>query len=369
MVRKWKLGASGSALLATALVVVACSSTKEDDDDAGTGGTGATGATGGSSGGQAPATGGMAPTTGGTGGTTGGSGGVATASGGMPGAGGMAPAGFACTAPTAATCDSIQVWGTFSNGTFGGGLYTYGQLTRDATVTDSFKVSGMVTDYSGFGVYFNSCSSLAAYTGVSFVMTGTSASVAKPNVVRFVVQTNPDEAIDMENMKGMCPGMPGVGCNSPRKEGVAPSDMAQAFLFTDLMGGEPVATVTTTEVLGLQWQIDPDTGGTPFAVDITIDNLTLTGGASAPVECTAPMGGMGGMGSGGAATGGAPAAGGAPLGGAGGTAGAATGGAPSAGTGAGGAATGGMTGGGGTPGGGRGSGGRGSGGRGSAGSP
>jgi hypothetical protein len=376
MVRKWKLGASGSALLATALVVVACSSTSEDDDDKGSGGTGASGGTGGaggSTGGKAPATGGMS-TTGGAGGaggtagsTTGGSAGAA--SGGAPGAGagGMAPTGFACTTPTAATCDSIQTWGNFTNGTFGGGLYVYGDITRDTAVTDAFHVTGTVTTYSGFGVYFNSCSSLAAYTGVSFVMTGTSASTAKPNAVRFIVQTNEDEPVDTMNSKGACPGMPGVGCNSPRVESVAPSDMAQPFLFTAFMGGEPVATVTTTQVLGLQWQFDPDTASPAgYAVDFTIDNLTFTGGTAAPVECTAPMGGMGGMGAGGAATGGGPAAGGAPMGGAGGTAGAATGGAPAGGAGAGGAATGGraaggMSGGGGAPGGGRG-------GRGSAGS-
>jgi hypothetical protein len=210
-------------------------------------------------------------------------------------------------------------------------------VTYDMTDKNEMHITGMVSDYSGFGIYLNSCSTIAAYSGVTFTLSGNTMSVDNANKLRFVIQTNSDEPIDTTNKKGTCPGMPGNGCNSPRKEGIMPMDTAQSVAFTDLGNGEPVAALNPAEVVGIQWQIDPDASKMPFSIDLKLDDFKFTGGAAAPVECTAASssGGMGGMGAGGAAGGAGTGAGGA-SGGQGGASGGAAGGGGRSGAGAGG---------------------------------
>jgi hypothetical protein len=379
MVRKWKLGATGTAILATTFVVVACSSKGDDDSNnnsngakGGTGAGGSSGTTGvsghagtgtGGTGTGGTGTGGSSGT--GTGGsTTGGSSGTGTGGGAGTGTAGMAggagASGFACTSPVTATCDSISDWGSFTNGMFGGGLYVYGTgVAYDMTDKNEMHITGMVSDYSGFGIYFNSCSTIAAYNGVTFTLSGNTMSVDNANKLRFVIQTNSDEPIDTTNKKGTCPGMAGNGCNSPRKEGIMPSATAQSVAFSDLGNGQPVATLNPAEVVGIQWQIDPDASKMPFSIDLKLDDFKFTNAAmSAPIPCTAASssGGMGGMGAGGASGGAGSGAGGASggqggaSGGMGGASGGMSGGGGRSGGGgasSGGASSGGMSGGGG----------------------
>src|SRR5262249_28517612 len=157
-----------------------------------------TGGTGGTGGSTTGGTGGT--TTGGTAGAaTGGTAGAATggtAGGAMAGGGGMA--GHARVSPgPAGGRNSTPTRGTLTNGMFGGGLYTYGTITQETTNTGAFHVSGSVTDYSGFGIYFNTCTDVSAYTGLSFTLTGTSSSP-----VHFRVQINPNEPPQTDGMKG-----------------------------------------------------------------------------------------------------------------------------------------------------------------------
>jgi hypothetical protein len=325
MVRKWKLGATGAALLAATCVVVACSSSGDDDsNNGGSGGTGAKGGTGSggtsagkggtSTGGTGGSTGGTGGSTGGTGGssgttgTTGGSAGTGTAgtgTGGMSGGGGAAP--YTC-AMSPATCNLIHTW-TFSTTSQWQGTYTYqpnalmSDKTTDPTV---FHITGMVSDYDGFGIYTGKCSSLSGYTGVTFTLKGTTASVDKPNTVKFVIQMNADEPIDTTNSKGACVGSSGVECISPNKV-IMTSDSPQTVMFSDLTGGKPIAALDPTQVLGLQWQIDPDGTKTPFAVDLQLSEVTLIGTPTG--DCSMGGGGMGAGGMAGTGAGGASTAG------------------------------------------------------------
>jgi hypothetical protein len=322
MVRKWKLGATGTALLATAFVVVACSSKSDDDDSNGgsgntsaKGGTGATGGTSANAGkggsGTGGSTGGTGGSTGGTGGSTGGSAGTGTTTGGSGGmsTGGMgaggAATGFGCPSPTAASCNYITNWGTFTNGMFGGGLYVYGDLKQDTTDTGEFHVSGTVTTYSGFGIYFNSCTDVSAYSNVTFTVAGTSANMMASSLW-YIIQQNSDEPVDSMGMKGACTGMPGNPCQSPYTQ-FAVSDTAQTIAFSALAGGATMAPATTDgkfdpkQAIGMQWQFRPETAQTAgYAVDVKLDNLMFG---------TGTVSGSGGMGSGGASSGGAPGAG------------------------------------------------------------
>jgi hypothetical protein len=403
MVRKWKLSATGSALFATALVVVACSSS-EGDDDSGSGGKGATGGTGGTSG-KGGSSGGMTTTGGsaGTGGTGGGSGGMATggaggaggmtASGGAPAAGaggGAAAAGpFACKG-SAATCNTYENFATstaawWGSGEFNGGFSVFGEgIMRDTADTSQVHITGMVAGYGrGFNFWFSFCSDLSPFMGVTFTVNGTTMAAAPltANAIEFQPQTNsnyPWHPAPMDK-KGGCtsptPADPWSDCIAPAKS-VLLSDMPQTVLWTDagLANGKPVVFDPATspkEIVGIQFQFPWASAATPYAVDITLDNMSFAG-APMPIDCGTSVG-SGGMGAGGAATGGASAggasSGGASSGGMGGAAagagGAATGGAPTGGMS--GASSGGASSGG-APGGGRG--GRAGGGRGGgAGSP
>jgi hypothetical protein len=316
MVRKWKLGATGTALLATTFIVVACSSKSDDDSNTGgSGGTGAKGGTGASAGTTANAGKGGSGTggsTGGTGGgTTGGTAGTGTTTGGSGGmsTGGMGAAGaatgFGCPSPVAASCNYITNWGTFTNGMFGGGLYVYGDLKQDTTDTGEFHVTGTVTTYSGFGIYFNSCTDVSAYSNVTFTVAGTSANMTAASLW-YIIQQNSDEPVDSTGMKGDCTGMPGNPCQSPYTQ-FAVSATPQTIPFSMLAGGATMLPATTDgkfdpkQAIGMQWQFRPETAQTAgYAVDVKLDNLMFG---------TGTVSGSGGMGAGGASSGGASSGG------------------------------------------------------------
>jgi hypothetical protein len=239
----------------------------------------------------------------GSGGSPSGSGGSPSGSGGSPsgGTGGSIAAGFACPL-FPATCNLIHTW-TFSTTSQWQGTYTYSQpsIRSDYTTEPTvFRVTGMVGDYAGFGVYTAKCTSLAGFTGVTFTLKGTLASVDKPNTLTFFVLTNTDEPIDMTGMTGECPGLAGVDCASPHRV-ITTSDRPQTVMFSDLTGGKPVALLDVNEVLGLRWQIEPDASQTPFAIDLSLSDVTLIGpgpkGDCSTTSATPP-------GSGGTATGG-----------------------------------------------------------------
>jgi hypothetical protein len=397
MLRKRTIAATTSALFATTLIVTACSSEEpaDDDDDnnggtssgtSGTGGKGGTGVSGSSGAGGTPAAGTSGTgTSGGTAGTAAGSAGTAGAGGATGGSAGTAGAGgaagmmgFAC-GHAAATCNALTELSAdamcFGSGDFKVGVgMPYGAgLTLDQTM-GSLHVSGMVSDYSGFNIWFVSCSDLSAYTGVSFTITGTIAATA-PNTIDFQLQTNStfpwQTEQNMTDMKGGCtatdPTNVWATCIAPKKVVTIPTDatMPVTVLWADMAGGGPVPwdpDASPKEIMGLQWQFPwSGAGDTAYAVDITVDNIKFTGG-TAETECpasscatgTAGAGGAGGGGAGGTAGDGAggTAGGGSGGGGAGGTAGASGGGTGGGGAGGTAGASGGGSGGGGGKGGG-----------------
>lgn len=376
MVRKSTTIAVTSMLVATGLLMGACSG-DDEDPKGGTGGGSGTGATAGKGGTANAGTGGTGTAgmstggtgTAGTGGSTGGTTGGTTAAGGA-GAGGTAGTatgggggggmeGFACLGK-AATCNSITefpattavAWGS---GDFSGGITVFSPegstFSRDTTITDGIKVSGTVDNYGfGFGLWFSSCMSLAAFTGVEFTISGTTTA-ATPNVIELQVQTNSNYPWqpDPTAMKGGCTAMnamnPWGECISPTSAvTMMPTPTAMPVTWAQVAGGMPVpwdATSSPMEVIGIQWQF-PWTGptDTPYTVDVTLADVKLTGAAMETacmvVTGMGGMGGMGGMaGTAGQSSGGA---------GAGGMAGGGAGGAGAGGAGSGNAGTAGMSG-------------------------
>ncbi|HEX6274185.1 MAG TPA: hypothetical protein VFZ53_14150 [Polyangiaceae bacterium] len=359
MMHKRTIATSTLATIAAGLVIVACSDEPEDGDDGGSGGT--SGVSGSSTGGTATggtATGGTA--TGGT--ATGGTATGGTATGGTAGSGASAGSGgsgagpFLCDMPKTPHCGQINDFTTaspaFGNDTFSGGVSVFGMgITREAANTGAIHITGMVTGYGhGFNIWFSYCSSLAAYTGITFTVNGTSAAMPMPNTIDFQIQTNTDYPWQPrpQDMKGACTapmGMDPYGvCIAPTLNvplGAAP----QTVTWAQMMGGTPTPwspTMSPTEVIGLQWQFPWSPTHMPYAVDVTLDNVQFTGGTGPTTACPAYMTGGGGAGGAGGSGGAAGSGGsGGAAAGSGGSGGAAAGSGGSGGSAAGSGGTGG----------------------------
>jgi hypothetical protein len=299
MSRSYFSMAAGFGLASTLglLTTMACS------DDSGT-----TNSTGGATSGGSTSTGGGAGTFS-TGGTSGGASSGGATSGGT---GGGAMTAYPCAGkvpPSADITDFTMVpeWGNTAE--FGGGHYVYpagtavGALTEASTAGD-LNVTGMVSTYSGFGLYFAFCSDASAFTGVQFDISG---NVGATGMIQFLIQTNEDYQIRPTEMKGACMFTPATefsACVSPAKT-IAVTEAVQTITvpFADLMGGKPTATVSPSQLIGLQWAFAWMEAGTPYAADVTVDNVKFVGGTG-----TGGSGGAGGSGG----TGGSGGEGGAP---------------------------------------------------------
>ncbi len=318
-----KAGLVGFALVCGA-ALAACASSDDSAGSTPSGGSSSNSAgTGSSAAGASNNTGGSSSSSAGASNNTGGSTSIAggTSSGAGASSGGASATGPFTCAGTMANCNS---WTTFAQSTtnswgtgmFTGGITTFGTtLKRDATTTDSIHVTGTVDGYGyGFGLYFSGCSDLSKYTGVSFKIKGTAGT---PPSITFQVQSNADypwEAAPMN--KGGCTATdltnPFGSCIAPSKSVTVPAaETTVSVLWADLGAGMPTATADPTAVLGIQWGF-PWATGANYMFDVTVSDVTLTGG-SGTVSCAT---GTGGAGTGGAGAGGSAGASSAGAGGA-----------------------------------------------------
>jgi len=285
----------------TALIMfIACGG----DDDGGSSNNGSGGST---SKAGSSSTAGSAGTSTSAGGTTS-TGGTSSAGSSAGGTGGSA-SGFACanTAVSAASVTDFSdigetgTWGTgdVSGGTF---LYPEGDLTADYSGS-SFKVSGEVGDYAGFGIWFAGCLDASSYDSISFDVTGDVGAAA---TLTIGLQINSDQPIDTTNMKGSCAFTSEATKYSECVIPVATVDVPAGggtvtVPFSEFAGGKPVATSDGSELLGIQWSFAWAAGDTAYNVDVTIDNVTFGGPGSGSGgggnEGGSPgMGGAGGAG-------------------------------------------------------------------------
>lgn len=100
--------------------------------------------------------------------------------------------------------------------------------------------------YVGIVFWFGPCVDMSAYTGIQFNVGGTMTAFAE-----FQVQTNSDYPVDQANARGACVSR----CTNPAANLAIPAAASLVQMpFASLSGGTPVDDVTTTEILGLQFQ-------------------------------------------------------------------------------------------------------------------
>jgi hypothetical protein len=260
----------------------------------GTGGN--TGGSGGSTGGSGGATGGSAGSTGGSAGSTGGSAGSTGGSAGSAGAGaggttavdagtdnpngpftchGVAPTGPVVLTSVGATADK------FLGDAGPGGTFVYPGTTLPTVTPGSVMSSMSVATYSGFGIYFDSCMDLSAYTGVSFTVASTGLPTGAK--ITLAVQENSNLPVSVKDKKGACvPAGADVyaSCHEPTALIASSGEVSVPWaMFT---GGLPSVAVKPAEIVGLKWQFPwdmgaGDAGPTPtYTGSITITNLKFT---------------------------------------------------------------------------------------------
>jgi hypothetical protein len=243
----------------------------------------------------------------GAGGTSGGAG---TSGGGSTGTGGLAAIeGVPCLpvmGPMITDFTNDPDGGTATGPRFGvygtswsGGGATYGQLMQTLTGND-WHISGMVTDYSGFNLYFDDvnaakCNRIdaSAYAGIQFTIWG---SLPSPNMLTMSVATMANsvpgtwlQSVNGVNVTGLEPGrcIPGPNmmqyyhpdCADPVNTfavtGTQASPQTVRIMWSGFTGGKPQPNVMPAEITGIAWYVTWAAGATSYAVDLHIDNLAF----------------------------------------------------------------------------------------------
>ncbi|HEX7506878.1 MAG TPA: alpha-L-fucosidase, partial [Polyangia bacterium] len=204
---------------------------------------------------------------------------------------------FTYAPPDGGTASTTEVPFGSGYGVLAGGEYVYptsgptsgtSALTSDVTQS-TWHISGQVGNYSGFGLYFNSCNRLDAsrYKGISFKISG---AVGTNNQLTLGVGTLNDSLapawINTHNGNSSDPGRciptsgtgqySQEGCSAPSKTiAVTDTPTVVNILWSDFTGGSPdVSVATPSEITFISWTL-PWTGGTAYPVDLAIDDLSF----------------------------------------------------------------------------------------------
>jgi hypothetical protein len=173
-------------------------------------------------------------------------------------------------------------FGDFAGG-FSGFSFAYGAgITSDVT-QGTWHLTGMVGDYSGFGLGFNYDNQhdvdASAFSGVEFTIKGNAGA---SNAVTLAVQNGPDVG-PSSSACAKCTG----GCIDPSKTfPVTAAGTKVSLKWTDFQGGTPQQGVDPKQLTGLLWYFAWTGQGSAYAVDVTVDDISFipSGGADAAAE-------------------------------------------------------------------------------------
>jgi hypothetical protein len=179
-------------------------------------------------------------------------------------------------------------------GTLQGGESYYptaaGTIVSDVT-QNNWHLSGTVSDYSGFALYFDNCDRVdaSAFKGITFTISG---SVPQGNAITMGVGTVADtptgewmlspggKTTAKPTDAGRCVPTSGTqyyhpGCADPMAQiPVTSAPVTQQVLWSKLTGGTPVSSPDPAKITTIYWFFPwSGAGATPYAVDITIDDL------------------------------------------------------------------------------------------------
>jgi len=196
---------------------------------------------------------------------------------------------FTYAPPDGSTASTTGLhFGTY--GALSGGEYVYPAALVSNIAQSNWHISGTVGDYSGFGLYFDNCNRVDAsqYKGISFKISGT---IGQTNQLTFNVGTlNDSLSAGWINTHGGTSSDPGrcipvsgtgqyyqQGCSDPTKTvSVTDAPTVVSILWGDFVGGSPDTSVATpSEITHISWTFAWTAGGTPYPVDITLDDISF----------------------------------------------------------------------------------------------
>ena len=255
----------------------------------------------------------------GKGGTGGSSAGTAGSSAGTTGTGGSSGTGGTssakdCTVAAATAADMTILdfstaiaagmapsFGGYMAGTYGGGTYDYPDKALAADqmgLTSTFDgmtwhITGLVKDYSGFGLYLTSVTDASMFGGLSFDISGTftPAGDAGAAPTTQVTMTVSDTAHDVDSLHtadgsmtcGTCAPTTSQydgTCASPSKViPITATAVTQTVHWNDLTGGKRPPSFTgespnPAKLTAVAWALPWNGAGSAlYTVDITVDNI------------------------------------------------------------------------------------------------
>ena len=177
-----------------------------------------------------------------------------------------------------------------SSGTLQGGESTFpSALTSDVTKS-SWHISGTVSDYAGFSLYFDNCDHInaQAFSGISFTISGSVPHGSAITMGMGTLNDTPTAAWLLANGKttakatdaGKCTPTSGTqyyhpGCGDPTAQiSVTSATVTQNILWGSLTGGTPDPSPAASGITSIYWFFPwTGAGGTPYAVDLVIDDL------------------------------------------------------------------------------------------------
>jgi len=251
----------GGVVAAAALSATGCLTSSADDDSRNTGGTGGT-----------------AVAAGGTAGMTAAAGSTSTCDlSAPPQICSMMPAPSTGKIVDFTTYTSSGAWGVAANGDLTGGTSPYSANGNAMNLTvaasgDTLHITGVVpmTLYAGEVFWFGPCVDASAFGGVSFTIGGDPGGAN----VKVQVQSADDYPIDAGNMKGACKftdcSTKFNDCTPPTAAATVTTDSTLVSLpWASFTGGNPVPEVTTTGLVGIQFQFECG-AATDCNIDVTL---------------------------------------------------------------------------------------------------
>lgn len=181
-------------------------------------------------------------------------------------------------------------FGDFTD-TFSGGTFPYGSIMSDVT-GDEWHLTGSITDYSGFGLFFNECTLVdaSAFSGISFTISGDTGGTpitlnvgtAENEITSAWLEANTTDPVEPNH--GRCEPTTGQydgTCAAPSYQfDITDTPTTVEIMWSDLTGGSPASSVDPSEITFISWNVVAPTGvGTAsveaYDVDIVVDDIAF----------------------------------------------------------------------------------------------
>jgi hypothetical protein len=183
-----------------------------------------------------------------------------------------------CLAPGSAALTNFSI-GTTYNDQIGvqSVVSAYPSLLTPTPSGNSLRLSGTVDTYAGLGVSFTACVDASAYQGLGFDLGGSVGPTGMLTLAVYTRENNPEPPF---TATGTCvpqdPASPYANCRAAYVAlAVSPAVAPTTVRFGDFGGGMPAAGVNPAQVLSVWFTLFWTSTAQPYAVDLTLGNMTL----------------------------------------------------------------------------------------------